>query len=118
MSHAPAPYRVRPQPPLPERHALELAIELLETGLDLADRSGIALDRPRLEQALAQARAALRRRLIARQRAECDALAVPTFMPADGYCDRCGADLLADARIGRPQAIITGCRQCHVSFCD
>lgn len=118
MSQAPAPYLVRPQPPVPERHALELAIELLEAGLAMADQPGIALDRPRIEQALAQARAAIRRRLISRQRAECDAIAVPTFMPADGYCYRCGADLLADARIGRPQAIITGCRKCHVSFCD
>lgn len=44
----------------------------------------------------------------------------PVFMPMDGTCYSCGADLVAQYGVHALAAgyQVTGCRECHKSFCD
>lgn len=102
--------------PAPERHTLELVLDRLE---QLRDELGAdAGDGRRLSLAIAEVRATIRSQLSACQLATCNAAGMPMFMPATGFCYRCGADLLGVLQLGRPQAPITGCPACHVSYCD
>lgn len=45
----------------------------------------------------------------------------PVFLPIDGYCYSCGADvvnlLIKKGRTGKEE-LITACPECHVSFCE
>lgn len=113
MSEA-IPQYTAPLPPAPEHHTLELVLERLE---QLRGESSTTIDRG-LSLAIAEVRAIIRTKLAADQLATCRASDMPMFMPASGFCYRCGADLLAGLQLGRPQAPITGCRQCRVSFCE
>ncbi len=97
--------------PAPERHALELVLERLEQLRDELGTDGLRL-------AIAEVRATIRSQLAAGQLATCNAAGMPVVMPATGFCYRCGADLLDGLQLGRPQAPITGCPACHVSYCD
>lgn len=72
----------------------------------------------KLDRALALLRFEIRRQLTAAQAKACDDLGMPMFMPPSGVCYRCGTDLLAGLHVGQVQQPITGCRQCHVSYCD
>jgi len=41
----------------------------------------------------------------------------PLFMPSDGFCNRCGADLLERVSPGNKYPV-TGCWKCLMSFCE
>lgn len=51
----------------------------------------------------------------------CNEKKYPVFLPNDGYCFRCGIDvvkvLIKKGRTGKEE-LVTSCPECHVSFCE
>jgi hypothetical protein len=51
----------------------------------------------------------------------CSAKKYPVYMPIDGYCFSCGADIPKEMmKYGQngSEQLITACPVCHRSFCD
>jgi hypothetical protein len=98
------------------KHPLELALEALH---ELDQTAHITLkQRPIVTRAAHFIQRAIRDTLVKEQEAIAMKLGAPTFMPSDGLCYRCRTDLFEGVRLGQQRHLITGCSQCHVSFCD
>lgn len=113
MSHAsPSPSAT----PSTFKHPLELALEAVRA---LEETGHVTLtQRPLLLRVVRLIHRAIRDILIKEQQTITENAGAPLFLPHDGFCYRCRADLLEGVRIGQQRHMITGCPQCLVSFCD
>lgn len=59
-----------------------------------------------------------RQKLLRAQAELCRTKGSPHFAPSTGYCWKCSADLVAIYGEAYATQHVTGCPQCHRSYCD
>lgn len=60
-----------------------------------------------------------RQEKIKAQRDMCERKNYPHFAPPTGYCYRCRRDIYEEMTVEQAgEKLVTGCKYCHMSYCD